>query len=1125
MADERMALEDRAALQLDIGSRPDFARRVYSNPSGLQLALYENGGTIGLYLDGLMVNQVEGHSLQGGLDRVYLRTHDAGAIECHVLSGAAAACTFHEHGAVWRQDMGQVNASMQMMLHAELPILYRVCHAQNNSAQTVTLDWLLGQDLGLADTGMLKNNEAYVCQYLDHRIAAHSGAGQVVFSRNNLHPEHPFALNCCMQGAVAASTDGYQFFGTASKLNGAPDALQSRALENRARQYEFAYAALQSQLIELQPGQSTTTVFALHVLKEHPQVTSTADLAMVDEVLACGLPEPGNKVSDGSTSAFFCSAPLLCAAPLSMSQLQACFAGPWRHEEYSEHDELYSFFCGDHTHVVLPAKEAVVERPHGTVLRSAHGVIPGDNILSVTCYGYGVFGSQLSLGNSTFGRFSTLLRNSLNLERSSGIRLFASVDGAWQQLGFPSAFAMERDRVRWIYQSSDCCFEVVATATTDTLEYAAVAIRGVMPALRMTWEVCGDANEFDGAPQVQWDAQQQLLSVSPTPGSMLRNRFPATCLLAKLATANAVVGGAALLGGRNEPYVVMEFPTGEFTLTLTGHSAGNAQALVRLAHTRMPDWSALMAHFALECASPVAVKLSDTINWYAHNAMIHYAAPRGMEQYGTAAWGTRDVCQGALEFLLALGHDAAVAEMLYTVFAHQYAGVGTWPQWFMFDDFSEIQGSEAHGDIVFWPIKALCDYVEQTGDVQILEHTVCYTDPASCAFTTEVATVHEHLRKALAHIYQTCIPGTALPCYGNGDWNDSLQPADPAMKTRMVSGWTAGLAVQALSALASVWNLAGYAEDAAQLDAFLLRLKQDFRTYILKDDVTAGFVLFAEAGTSCLLHPSDTDTGIHYRLLPINQAISSELFSPAEVESHLDLVSRHLKFPDGVRLMDKPPQYSGGNSVHFQRAETAAHFGREIGLLYVHANIRYCEALAKVGRADELLEMLQIVSPVALADVVPNARPRQANLYFTSSDAQVYDRYEAAQRMDELKEGRVGALGGWRLYSSGPGIYIGLVITQLFGLRRSHGRVVIDPVLPKSMHGAQLCLDWQGKRVRWIYRVVEQSFSPTRILVNGLSVDDCVLLPQAYRSGGLSIDAMRFNAMLDQQENVVEIFL
>ena len=35
-------------------------------------------------------------------------------------------------------------------------------------------------------------------------------------------------------------------------------------------------------------------------------------------------------------------------------------------------------------------------------------------------------------------------------------------------------------------------------------------------------------------------------------------------------------------------------------------------------------------------------------------------------------------------------------------------------------------------------------------------------------------------------------------------------------------------------------------------------------------------------------------------------------------------------------------------STNFKRAEQAANFGREIGLQYVHAHIRYTEAMAKM---------------------------------------------------------------------------------------------------------------------------------------------------------------------------------
>lgn len=1113
------------ATELNIGNRQAFDRVQFSNSAGLTLALYKNGGTAELLLQGLMINQVEGRPLQGGLDQVWLRAHSAGGIESLPMSGTAATCAFHTNGAVWQQQSRGIEASMQMMLHPQLPILYRVCSAHNNSAEAVTLDWLAGQDLGLADCGMLKNNEAYVCQYLDHRIFDHPSAAKVVLSRNNLHPDHPVAMHCCLQGAESASTDGYQFFGTDYKLSGEPAALRGTSLENRVRQYEFAYAALQSRTIRLRPGQSDTVVFALYVLKEHAEVLSADDLVLVDEALEADLPQLGEKLADGSENAFFATTPLLVADVLDQAQLKTLFEGEWRHIEYSASRDMLSFFCGDDTHVALPAKERITERQHGTVLRSGNGTALLENTLSVTCYGFGAFGTQLALGNTAFGRFSSVLRNSLNIERSSGIRLFACIAGQWLQLGFPSAFAMTRSQVRWIYWTRDCAFEIAANVTSDTLEYRALPLRGTVPPLRLTWELCGEPNEFDGAPNVQWDEQEQVLTVRPAQGSMLYDKFPDACLMASLDTTNCTIGDAQLLGGSNEPYVVMDIPCGAFTLALTGHYGGTALALERFGHTATPDWDDLLAHFDVTSTSPVAAKMSDTVKWFAHHAMIHYAAPRGMEQYGTAAWGTRDVCQGAVEFLLALGHDRSVADMLCEVFSHQYEDTGNWPQWFMFDEFRAVQGRESHGDIILWPIKALCEYIEQTNDMQILYTRVCYTDFHSCEFTRQTDTLNSHLKKALAYIYRNCVPGTALPSYGNGDWDDSLQPANPAMKTHMVSGWTAGLALQALGTLSRIWTQAGFTQDAQELDAFLVRMRRDFRTHIIRDGVAAGFVLFEGNTSTPLLHPADEQTGIHYRLLPINRAIISEQFSPQEVDIHLDLVRRHLKFPDGVRLMDRSPQYRGGLSVHFQRAETAAHFGREIGLMYVHANIRYCEALAKAGCADELLECLQVISPVATAEVVPNAQPRQANLYFTSSDAQVYDRYEAARRMDELREGKVAVLAGWRLYSSGPGIYIGLLVTRVFGLRRSFGRVVIDPVLPKSMNGVELCLDWNGKRVRWIYHIISQSFAPYRIVVNGLLLEDFERVHQPYRAGGLAVDAEQFDAMLDATENTVEIYL
>src|SRR6185295_9312784 len=105
---------------------------------------------------------------------------------------------------------------------------------------------------------------------------------------------------------------------------------------------------------------------------------------------------------------------------------------------------------------------------------------------------------------------------------------------------------------------------------------------------------------------------------------------------------------------------------------------------------------------------------------------------------------------------------------------------GDWPQWFMFFDRErDIRPAEAHGDIVFWPLFALAQYLHATDDVALLDATVPFFHPDDDA--GEQATVWQHVERALAVIAARVVPGTRLPAYGHGDWNDSLQPVDPAM--------------------------------------------------------------------------------------------------------------------------------------------------------------------------------------------------------------------------------------------------------------------------------------------------------------------------------------------------------
>lgn len=107
----------------------------------------------------------------------------------------------------------------------------------------------------------------------------------------------------------------------------------------------------------------------------------------------------------------------------------------------------------------------------------------------------------------------------------------------------------------------------------------------------------------------------------------------------------------------------------------------------------------------------------------------------------------------------------------------------------------------AHGDVVHWPVLAVGRYLLASGDGSLLDEEVAWYTPAD-AEPVPPSTLRVHLEAALAAARAHVLPGTNLVAYGHGDWNDSLQPADPTLTATMTSAWTATLHHTALRTLA-----------------------------------------------------------------------------------------------------------------------------------------------------------------------------------------------------------------------------------------------------------------------------------------------------------------------------------
>ncbi|MCI8601384.1 MAG: cellobiose phosphorylase [Oscillospiraceae bacterium] len=1022
----------------------------------------------------ILVNQFLGTMLDGPVSGIWLRVYpESGAPAVYPLTSGSAAVS--DDRLVRRGEAGGIQWALTFYPVKDGLWLWDVALSGEG-----TVDVIYGQDLGMGSRGGVLTNELYISQYLGHTVFEGENGYAVCSRQNQPQPAFPYLQQGMVRGrAVHYSTDGIQFFGLSAKEEGKAAAL-SGDLADENLQFEFAYTALQSEKIALK-GSASFTFYGLF-RPDCPDAVRALEYR--DEVLAAlGQYEAAAAAPERPLEPV-CRAENIGEPYCSpvWSEGTAAEAFPERVLEERQEGALQSFFtpAPDYAHVVLQQKELQSERPHGVILMS--GLTPDappEEAFSVTNYMYGLFAGQLVVGNTSQHKLISTPRGLLNLQHNQGLRIYLGIDGAYRLLTLPAAYEMGKNYTRWYYELPGDRLRVTVflPAAEQVMVLSMESLSGKSYEALVTMQLCMNEHEFTTPVEVsEIDGGFRFTAGE---GAVSRHYYPGLHFdLTPSGCWERADDGVFFADGKGWDGTLFTLHTkGDFSLAIEGHLEEATPSTAKKYDFDKEKAAAnilferLKAGFTLSKPGNRQVETLNAIaDWYTHNAMIHFASPHGLEQPGGAAWGTRDVCQGPFEYFLTVGNLPMLRKILLMIFSHQQLETGEWAQWFMFDRYP-FNAGDCHGDIVFWPLKCAADYLAASGDSSILRESLPYVSQKDGCPVQERESFLEHLKRAAATLKASrFLPGTALISYAGGDWDDTLQPADPAMKRRLVSAWTQALAYQVVKGLGkALENIdPDFSEALAKTASAICR---DFNHYLVRDGVIAGFIRQEDDGSfSPMLHPDDQLTGIHYRLLPMTRSIIAEMVTPEQAGKNMKLIDKHLACPDGVRLMDAPTRYDGGVSHLFRRAEQAANVGREISLQYTHAHIRYIEALAKLGEGSKAWDALFRITPIGITEAVPNARLRQANLYFSSSDGCFPDRFRYSEEFSRLRNGTIDVKGGWRLYSSGPGIYFHQLVAALLGVRFEQDALVIDPVLPASMDGLRLTLCCFGRPCAFVYR-------------------------------------------------------
>ena len=433
--------------------------------------------------------------------------------------------------------------------------------------------------------------------------------------------------------------------------------------------------------------------------------------------------------------------------------------------------------------------------------------------------------------------------------------------------------------------------------------------------------------------------------------------------------------------------------------------------------------------------------LNSLINtWAPYQAMAcRYMGRSSIYQSG-GAFGFRDQLQDIIN-LLPLARSKA-REHILRCCAHQYVQGDVMHWWHALPGGDRGVRTRCSDDLLWLPW-AVCEYVEKTGDTEILSEDVPFlrSDPLSAdesdryetaCISDESAAVCIHCKRAIDTVRNRGCGKHGLLLFGSGDWNDGMDKVGNGGSGESVwLSWFFSHVSQRFSALLQSLDdpeSGKYAEWAGEIGR-AAESAWDVQWY-LRGYFDDGTPLGSEKSSCCRIDSVAQSFSV---LCPF----SSKKHRALALTKASELLFDHK---NGIlKLFDPPFSDSEPDPGYIQSYGPGF---RENGGQYTHGAVWLAMAMLLEDRADEALEMLRAVTPDGRDILQYGAEP-----FVIAADV-----YSAPGHEGEA---------GWSWYTGSAGWFYRVCTEELLGLRMRGGRLFISPRLPSGWDGFEA--SWRGE--------------------------------------------------------------